>query len=619
MPEFNDWFPTSRHGTTALNVMDFGAIGDGVGNALSTLGYTTLAQAQTEEILHTASGRMVGPYPSAVASDLSDTADWCAITECFKHAFSHETSPGVWVSNGTASYLNSPVFLPAGRYIIRKPLYWHNIQGAWIYGSGNGTQIYNEFGTPGESSCILANGFGYCLVENINFGTLGGEASSKAFDLNSDNGATTTVASNGCAFNKCNFSAPTGVGLAIADPASFAGAGYMGSEMSFYQCQFNNSAVGCYIANWNALNFSFIGCGGTDNGVWLQISAGGAVTVMNASLAANGIDIVVGAGSCTVLTTRSESQYFVSASFPTALIGCSHAAGSNTAVFCRVEAAAVYAYGCDTTVGRICGSGSMHLENCSFNNSTFYILTVIDSGGLIRLTHQNPYELWLDGDEVKITGVTGTGADNINGVWIIDKINSTTIDLVGSTFSGTYTSLGTSGAARIQPGPHYHLRDVVSPGFPFPTKVMTGSFPSRSVHETVTRDWSVLWLDSGGTFDNLGAAGEVIFTLPSLLGYGVRGAAFKFVVLTNQALTIKVYDYGAPGAFGLTSRIFRAGGYATAGTQITCNTIGATLEIYLADGASIGDAPIVAGESQVGHRWVVRSETGTWTISGTPA
>ena len=99
----------------------------------------------------------------------------------------------------------------------------------------------------------------------------------------------------------------------------------------------------------------------------------------------------------------------------------------------------------------------------------------------------------------------------------------------------------------------------------------------------------------------------------------MRGTLYKFMVLAAQPLTIKTFDFGDPGAFGLSSRIFRVGGYASAGTQITCSTIGASLELYLADGAPAGaEAEYVGGNQQLAHRWVVRAETGTWTISGTP-
>ena len=110
-------------------------------------------------------------------------------------------------------------------------------------------------------------------------------------------------------------------------------------------------------------------------------------------------------------------------------------------------------------------------------------------------------------------------------------------------------------------------------------------------------------------YDNKGATGEVVFTLPNTIftnSRDVRGIKYKFVVLAAQNLKIVADATNSPPY--LTARIFRAGGYATPGTTLTSNVIGNSVELYLAD-----------GEDGIGHRWLVRSETGTWTLSGTPA
>lgn len=610
---FNEWFPTSKYGTNTLNVMDFGAFGDGLTHVLSGL---TAGQAPNAPYANLAAAQV--DYPSA--SSLSDTADWAAITECFKHAFMHETSPGVWVTNGTAAWLNRPVHFPNGRFIVQKPLRWHNIQGGYIFGSGGGTSIHNDLGTPGDSSCVLTNGFCYCRVENISFSTVGGETSSKAFDLNSDNGATTTVATNACTFFNCGFSAPVGIGIAIGDPATFPGAGYMSSEIHFYHCTMNYSGVGIYIANWNALNYSFIGCGGIFCGTWMYVGAGGFVTVVNGSLAANDLDINVGAGSCTVITTRSESEKFVYANGPTSLIGCSHTGTGNSAVMCKVGAA-TYMFGCDTTMGRLNGEGPVHLENCTFNSSLFDILTVIDSPtapGTIRLTHVDPVptlpiELWLNGDQVEISDVTGTGAASINGVWNIAKINRTTVDLVGSVFGGTYTNLGTG--AKIKPGPQFHLVDnVVSIGAP--STVKTSGAPSRPLMETKRKNYQLFWSDSGKIFNNLGATGPITIRLPNLMQTNwsdFRGTKFTFVVMAAQTIDIEVDPTWAGSSSGtLSPRIFRAGG--AVGTHISSNVVGNSIEIILAD----GEVNITHDLALMASRWLAWQEAGTWTLAGTP-
>jgi hypothetical protein len=70
---------------------------------------------------------------------------------------------------------------------------------------------------------------------------------------------------------------------------------------------------------------------------------------------------------------------------------------------------------------------------------TFAISNAINNGaGLIRITcAANPF---VTGDTVLISGVTGT--TEANGRWIATVINSTTIDLQGSTFANAYVSGG---------------------------------------------------------------------------------------------------------------------------------------------------------------------------------
>ena len=590
--EFNTWFPTSRYGTNALNVKDFGAIGDGTGRQLGGI-YGDLPTAQAD-------------FPSATA--LTDYVDWAAITECFKQAF---TTGGV--ANATNSHLNKPVFFPAGRYLINRPLWLVSVQGGWIFGSGGGSYIHNE-GLPGSTNCVQTNGFSYGRVENLSFTTVGG-ANAMAFDLNWDGGTLGLVATNACTFSNCHFiSLSGGIAMAIANPASYAGSGIMSSEIHFYHCTFNQSAVGIYIAAGNALNYSFIGCGGISNTTcWLQVSAGGMVTVVNGSLAGNALDIDIGADTATIISTRTESKRFVKAGGPTSIISCSQAVEGKDAVFCQALAP-VHMTGCYSQMGRVNGGGPVTVENCNFNaDVTFSITSIANNGsGLIRVDHQmgssGSEDLWLDGDEVKIEGVTGSGAASINGVWTISKIDTNTIDLVGSTHGGlTYTGAGTT--ARIRPGPRYHLKDnIISLGYPSDTAA-TGT-PRGTPGATKTKDFSLLWLDSGTIIDNNGATAPVTITLPGGT-YSRRGTRYEFVVVTAQQLKIKVVGpgtWGGPPGFSGSPRIIDAGGSPSTGTEISSSTLGATLELMAPD---MIDDPI-------GNLWVVTRKTGTWTVAGTP-
>lgn len=593
MTEFNTWFPTSRHGTPALNVMDFGAIADNAAHPLSGvidprtgLPYANLAAAQLD-------------YPSAIASDLSDTADWCAITEAFKQAF---TTGGV--AHGSQSWKNKPVFFPAGQYRTTKPIVWPGSQGAHIYGSGSGTYIYNENTTAPNNICLDTVDLSFCRIENIWFQSAGGTGSI-GLNLNG----------HGNLLINCVFNAPGGVGCNI-------GATTMGSEMTFIRCEASNCLTGFVIAHGNALNYQFLACTGvycTLN--WIRVNQGGMIVVQNASLAGNGTDpdgydIYVGGGSCVLIGSRTESKRFVTG-VRTTIIGCSQSTpGANDNVFSNAGPVSITSS--ESLAGRICGPGPLIFDESNVFNQARYPITNIASGagGAIRVTHGTATdEYFLDGDQVVVQGVvsSGVGDDATNGIWTISKISASQVDLVGSTFVAdtyTYTS------AQIGPGPRFHLRDIVYP--PGANKLnyslaMAGS--SRFVHETKTKNFDLLWIDSGKTFDNLGAAADIIFTLPNV-GWPnwneVRGARYNFVVLEAHNITIRVDPIATGGA--TSTRIFRAGGYATAGLNVSSAVIGNAIEIVLVDGRASSSE-----EGLVGHRWLVRSETGTWTIAGTPA
>ena len=607
MPEFNEWFPTSLHGTSALNVKDFGAIGDGGTHSMSDLGYANLAAAQVD-------------YPSATHVD--DTADWCAFTECVKHCFSHETSPGVWVVNGTESDRNRPMRVAPGRYVTRKPVALTSISDGQVIGEGF-AQIFNE--TTG-SIAVDGNGLQNTRFENLHFQCIGGE-DSMAFNLGVVSGP---VNSTGCLFINCSFTCPGGVGTRI---------GYveMSSEMSFIRCIWNLCLCGVTIDGWNALNYNFTACTATFCTLnWIRVNSGGNVVIQNASLAGNGTDLVpevgydikIGAGTCAIFGSRTESKRFVAADYMVSIFGCAQAGTAADIVFCNVGSAFISQS--ESTMGRLTSQGQLTMEGCRFNLSDDFLTAIANNGsGLIRITHAGglpaPDEFFLDGDEVEITGVTSAnttaagGAAHTNGVWIATRIDATHVDLQGSSFvADTYNY----SVARIGPGPRYHLRDVLDPG-KIPTRVQIAPTPRRDVVETKRRNSGLLWADSGKTFDNFNATGAVVFTLPDLSGGNFRGVTYRFVVLTAQTLTIQVYNWwggSAPSGATQWSRIFRAGGYATAGMTISSNVVGNAVELYLADGDS--NDPVnfdyVNNYNPSAWRWVVIAESGTWTIAGTP-
>ena len=615
MPEFDNWFPTSQSGTYALNVRSFGAIGDQTAHTLGGM-YGTLAAAQVD-------------YPSATS--LNDTADWAAITECFKHAFKHETSPGVWVPNGSSDHRNRPVYFPAGIYIIHKTLRLESVQGTRIFGDGQGsTKIYHEMsadaGTPStERTCLSTNGFSYNRVDGLNFSTAGGSGS-VALDLNMDGGTgvggVATVNNNSCLFIDLNFASPGGICVNIADPASppLVGApgvhGSMGSEMVFIHCEATDCSVGWAIGNWNALNYSFLQCGAlgcTVDGI--RINAGGMVTVINGHFIGNGNDVNIGAFTASLITCRTESKKFLKTGGPVFVSGCvQNYTGSDAVYVEALSGATVTLSNCQPGMGRIYGGGKITLDNCSFGGGADYVLAVAaGTAGVIKVTHGTNTsfgaEWFIDGDEVKITNVvsTGAGAAATNGIWIIHKLSSSQIELVGSTFvADTYNLTN----ARIAPGPRFHMRNPVTGAA---TDLKIAPVQARSAVETKKKDFQLLWADSGKTLDNDGATAAVTIRLPNMPSSGwqeVRGTRFTFIVLAAQTLTVEVDPTWNP-TFGPSPRLLKAGG--TNGTNISSNVVGNSIEIALADGV---DTPTI---DSVPYRWVVRSEEGTWTIAGTPA
>lgn len=117
MPEFNDWFPESIHGTDHVNVKGFGAIGAGQLNTMTNLGYANLAAAQAD-------------YPKATA--MTDSADWCGIQAAIDYALNPENNPeGPALGEGIYH-----VLIPEGVYYVTDTIHVG-------YGMTNGVGTYH--------------------------------------------------------------------------------------------------------------------------------------------------------------------------------------------------------------------------------------------------------------------------------------------------------------------------------------------------------------------------------------------------------------------------------------------------------------------------------------------
>ena len=139
---------------------------------------------------------------------------------------------------------------------------------------------------------------------------------------------------------------------------------------------------------------------------------------------------------------------------------------------------AIAAHGSSQPIARIVAwmaKANSRSKTAYLRHAAYWITGVTNSGGLIKITHPvlatsalpgyEDWEHWRDGDNVEIVLVEGTTyptAPSVNGSWIIHKLNSTSFELVGSTYvADTYKNLtggeppGTKGY--MKPGPRYHL------------------------------------------------------------------------------------------------------------------------------------------------------------------
>ena len=171
---FNDWFPTSRHGDPEINVMSFGAIADGTGHPLWALGFTSLRQRPERR------WRQRHCLPGGNLD-----RRLCRLVRHHRGDQGGIYDDGVL--HGDLGYKNRPLCFPAGRYIINKPIIINSVSDALIYGTGYWTQIYNENETPGQNTCIRAEGLRYSRIENFSFGAKG--VGAIAFDLTNAGGA----------------------------------------------------------------------------------------------------------------------------------------------------------------------------------------------------------------------------------------------------------------------------------------------------------------------------------------------------------------------------------------------------------------------------------------------
>lgn len=120
----------------------------------------------------------------------------------------------------------------------------------------------------------------------------------------------------------------------------------------------------------------------------------------------------------------------------------------------------------------------------------------------------------------------------------------------------------------------------------------------RIVRQSKTSNYTIKRIQSGVSYDNDGASGTVVFTLPGMQDESSgKGTSFSFYVAAAQTLQIT-----ATG--GMTIRV--EGDVTSANGNLTCSTVGSFITLECLDGE---------GSGSYGTRWVATNKMGTWTVS----
>ncbi len=512
--------------------------------------------------------------------------DTVPIQNALDAAFGTAGSPHGGADNVTTGrYLNRTVFFPPGHYKTTAPLTVRSMESAVITGAGKLVSAIQNV-TSG-SQCFRTNGCSRSSFEHLSFTSAAG-GSSCAFWLGWDNTGSTALTGN--IFNNVAFSADTGLLL--------GGDGNMGSENLITMCSFNQCATaGIISANYNMLDTSIIGCSLSENakGVWVQV--GQIENIQQCSFANNAIDIVAAAGVTNVMGCRSESPIFCSGSAVWNIESCNQSWSNGYFLYnCNDAVTLINCLSYAGRIGTTNDNGQITMIGCTFDRGQATVTGAANNGsGLIRLT-VNRSDYWTTGDRVKVKGVGGV--PNANGEWTITVIDGTHVDLQGSTFAGTYTSGGG------MTSPNWLDQDLAVNYF------RTTDAPAglatfwRDRRMTKTAAYTIPRIISGAQFDNIGATGAIILTLPSLNNSGAykKGTTFGFYVAAAQTLTIKA-------ANSMTIRV--AGTVSAANGTVSSNVVGNYIELTAIDGG----VDYVTEAAVNATIWVAKSVVGTWTVT----
>jgi Pectate lyase superfamily protein len=497
--------------------------------------------------------------------------DTAAIQAAFDAAFGSSASPdSAHGQSGKSS--NRPVFFPAGTYKTTSAIALRSAFGGLIFGAGmQDTVIVNV--TSG-GTVLRTNGCAYTCFRDLSLVAVNSTINSIALDLDWDNTGDTALNAN--YFENVNFSGEIGTNIGVS--------GYMGSENVFVNCYWSScSGQGLVTRNANALDQTIIGGGASSCGTAFKVITGSIQLIMNVGLADNrNYDIEIQSNCVNaIIGCRSESNNFINGAAGTfSIISCAHHGNGkfvdNLNGSCLISA-------CQAYNGKIAGNhGPLDIRASDFNQLTpVSVMGAANNGsGLIRLTMDTTK--FVTGDQVVVSSVGGV--PNSTGTWIATVVDSTHMDLQGSTFAGSFTRGGF-----VHPSALNHIRGYVGP---------VAKAYDRDTRESYTASYTVRRGFSGTQYDNLSATGSVIFTLPSMndTDGDKPGTKFGFYVAAAQTLTIKA-------ANRMTIRV--AGSESAANGTVSSNTVGNYIEIECLDGDVGVDAT----------KWVAKSVVGTWTVT----
>jgi len=300
----------------ALNVRDFGAVGDG------------------------------------------NTDDTAAIQAALDEAYGTADNPH---GGSLGVYANRAVYFPSGWYVISRPLTLNEVGGAHIYGEGRlSTVIQNN---QPEGSIFIANGMMMSRIERLSLNLTGGGGGA-AFDLNWDSKGTASLQSN--TFADVSFGGGS-YGLKIGSD------GHMGSEILVLNCYpGGHSVAGIYLGNYNAIAVSVIGgnIAQCDKGIWVK--RGGGCNILGTGFQLNQTADIHIENGCQdgwmIANCRSESPGAFLIAQPDsiiAVIGCAQTGGD---YFLKDCGAKISVINCYSRIGKVHGASTFNNINSRFDN-----------------------------------------------------------------------------------------------------------------------------------------------------------------------------------------------------------------------------------------------------------